>query len=89
MFTAVQFSIEEDFNSTGEVIQPAVDREMKRVREHIEVNQAYITDCVNDARKRRQHHGSVVQSYSLGEKHITANETKQIIINIAIISESD
>jgi len=63
-----------------------MNREMQKIREHIKVNHEYITDCVNDARKRRQCHGSVVQSYSLGDKRIN---TKQVILNIAVISKND
>ena len=87
----VQFSIEKDFSSSGVVCQHAVDREMKRITGHAKVNQSYIRDCVNDARMRRQHHGSVVQSYDLSQKLITDGGAinKQVVLNVAVISNKD
>ena len=64
-----------------------MDREIKKITS-IKVNHSYITDCVNDARMRRQCHGSVVQSYFLGESATKAGN-KQVILNVAITSNSD
>ena len=57
--------MERDFCSTGVVSQSAVEREIKKISKYKTVNQAYLTDCINDAKKRREQNGSVVQSYTL------------------------
>lgn len=84
--------MERDFYSTGVVSQSAVEREIKKISKYKAVNQSYITDCINDAKKRREQHGSVVQSYSLGNKSIIIKGvmiTQEIIANIAIVSDHD
>lgn len=74
--------MERDFCNTGEVSQSVVDREVKKISKYKAVNQSYITDCINDAKKRQEQHGSVVQSYTLGNRMVT----QEIILNIALVS---
>ena len=84
--------MERDFCSSGEVSQSVVEREMKKIGKYKTVNQSYIADCINDARKRREQHGSVVQSYTLGNRTVTIRGTlitQEIIVNIAIVSDHD
>lgn len=84
--------MERDFCSTGEVNQSVVEREMKKINKYKTVNQSYVTDCINDARKRRDWYGSVVQSYTLGNMTVTTSGTmitQEIILNIAIVSDND
>lgn len=77
--------MEEDFCSTGEISQSVVEREMQKISKYKRVNQSYITDCINDAKRRHDQHGSVVQSYTLGNRTVT----QEIILNVAIVSNHD
>ena len=77
--------MEKDFCSTGEVSESVVERELQKISKYKIVNQSYITDCINDAKKRHEQHGSVVQSYTLGNRMVT----QEIILNIAIVSNHD
>ena len=62
-----------------------VEREVKKITKYKAVNQSYIADCINDAKRRRERHGSVVQSYSLGDR----TATQEIILNVAVVSDHD
>ena len=77
--------MEKDFCSTGEVSESVVERELQKINKYKTVNQSYVADCINDAKKRREQHGSVVQSYTLGNRMVT----QEIILNIAIVSNHD
>ena len=84
--------MERDFSSTGEVSQSVVEREAKKISQYKTVNQSYIADCINDARKRRLQYGSVVQSYTLGNSRVNIGGTliiQEIILNIGIVSDHD
>jgi len=89
---AITLSVERDFCNTRVVSQSAVEREIKKINKYKTVNQAYITDCINDARKRREQCGSVVQSYTMGNRSTVVRGimiTQEIIANIAVVSDND
>ena len=85
--------MERDFcNNRGEVSQAVVEREVKKIRQYKEINESYIADCINDAKRRRLRCGSVVQSYTLGNRRVSAGRvmmTQEIILNIAVVSDHD
>ena len=85
--------MERDFcNNTGEVSQAVVERGVKKIRQYKEINESYIADCINDAKRKRLQYGSVVQSYTLGNRRLstgTVTMTQEIILNIAIVNDHD
>lgn len=85
-------NVERDFCTTGEVVQSVVEKEVKKISQYKKVNHSYIIDCISDAKRRREQNGSVVQSYTLGDRRIVtggATITQEIILNIAVVSDSD
>ena len=85
--------MERDFSSTGEVSQSVIEREARKISQYkAAINQSYIADCINDARKRRLQCGSVVQSYTLGNCRVNISGTmltQEIILNVGIVSDHD